>query len=61
MAKDSGPECGGKTGPLSLPSQNINTTKGLSRNDLCVLCLLSVDPLVFNPGGWKGREGLISI
>ena len=27
------------------------------RSDLCALCLLFVYPLIiFNPGGWKGKE-----
>jgi hypothetical protein len=26
------------------------------RSDLCALGLLFVDPLIFNPGGWKGKE-----
>jgi hypothetical protein len=26
------------------------------RSDLCDLCLLFVYPLIFNPGGWKGKE-----
>jgi hypothetical protein len=35
--------------------------QGLSRNDLFVLCLLFVPPLVFNPGGSKGKEEPIFI
>jgi hypothetical protein len=35
--------------------------QGLSRNDLCALCLLFVHPLVFIPGGSKGKEESISI
>ena len=35
--------------------------KGLSSNDLCALCLLFVHPLVFMPGGSKGKEKSISI
>ena len=34
--------------------------KGLSRNDLCALCLLFVHPLVFIPGGSKRQEESIS-
>jgi hypothetical protein len=29
--------------------------EGLSTNDLCALCLLFVHPLVFIPGGSKGK------
>jgi hypothetical protein len=61
MAKGSGPGCRGKSGPLSHLSRKINTAKGLSRKDLCALCLLFVHPLVFNPGGSKGREESISV
>jgi hypothetical protein len=43
------------------PSRKVKTAKGLSRNDLCVLCFLFVHPLVFIPGGSKGKEGSISI
>jgi len=35
--------------------------EGLSRNDLCALCLLFVHPLAFNPGGSKGKEESLSI
>jgi hypothetical protein len=35
--------------------------KGLSRNDLCALCLLFVHPFVFNPRGLKSKEESISI
>jgi len=57
MAKSSRPGFRGRSGPVSLPSRKINTVKDLSRNDLCALCLLFVHPLVFNPGGLKGKEG----
>jgi hypothetical protein len=35
--------------------------RGVSENDLCALCLLFVHPLVFIPGGWKGKERPIFI
>ena len=61
MVKCSVPGCMGKNGPLSHPSRKVNTGKRLSRNDLCALCLLFVHPLVFIPGGSKGKEESISI
>jgi len=61
MAKGSAPRCKGKSGPLSHPSRKAKMAKGLSRNDLCALCLLFVHPLVFNPGGSKGKEESLSI
>jgi len=61
MAKCSAPGCRGKSGPLSHPSRKVKSAKGLSRNDLCVLCLLFVHPFVFNPGGSKGKEESIPI
>jgi hypothetical protein len=60
-AKSSGPGCRGKSGAFSHPSRKVKTAKGLSRNDLCVLCFLFVHPLVFIPGGSKGKAGSISI
>jgi len=51
----------GENGPLCLPSWKVITAKGLSWNNLCVLCLLFGHPVVFNPGGSKGKEELISI
>jgi len=53
--------CRGKRGPLSRPSRKVNTAKGLSKNDLCALCLLFIPPLLFNPGGSKGKEESKSI
>jgi hypothetical protein len=61
MAKSSGSGCNGQKGPLLHPSRRLNTAKGLSRNDLCALCLLCVHPLVFNPRGSKGKEESISM
>ena len=61
MAKGSRPGCKGKSGSPSHPSREVNTAEGLSRNDLCVLCLLFVPPLIFNPRGSKGKEESISI
>jgi len=61
MAKCPAPGCTGKSGPLFHPSRKVNTAKGLSRKDLCALCLLFVHPLVFNPGGSKGKEESLSI
>ncbi len=43
------------------PFRKVNTAKGLSRTDLCVLCLLFVPPLIFNPRGSRGKEESISI
>jgi hypothetical protein len=60
-AKSSMPGCRGKSGAFSHPSRKVKTAKGLSRNDLCVLCFLFVHPLVFIPGGSKGKQGSISI
>jgi hypothetical protein len=56
MAKCSAPGCRGKSGPLFRPSRKVKTAKGLSRNDLCVLCVLFVHPLVFIPGRSKAKE-----
>jgi hypothetical protein len=56
MAKCSAPGCRGKSGPLFRPSRKVKTAEGLSRNDLCVLCLLFVHPLVLIPEGSKGKE-----
>jgi hypothetical protein len=61
MAKSSEPGCRGKSGPLSHPCRKVKTAKGLSRNDLCALCLLFVHPLAFNPGGSKGKVEFLSI
>jgi len=61
MGKCSAPGCRGKSGPLSHRSRKVNTAKGISKNDLCALCLLFVHPLVFNPRGSKGKEESISI
>jgi hypothetical protein len=61
MARCSAPGCRGKNGPLSHPSRKVKMAKGLSRNDLCALCLLFVHPLVFIPGGSKGKEESIPI
>jgi len=61
MAKSSSPGCRGKSGAFSQPSRKVKTAKGLSRNDLCALGLLFVPPLVFIPGGSKGKEESISI
>jgi len=55
------PGCRAKSGPLSHPSRKVKMAKGLSRNDLCALRLLFVHPLVFTPGGSKGKEESISI
>jgi len=52
MAKGSGSGC---------RWEKVHTAKGLSRNDLCALRLLFVNPLVFNPGGSKGKEESLSI
>jgi len=60
MAKCSGTGCKGKRGPLFHPSRKINTV-GFIRSDLCALCLLFVYPLIFNPGGSKGKKEPISI
>jgi hypothetical protein len=61
MDKCSRPGCKVKSGSPSHPSRKVNTAKGLSRNDLCVLCLLFVPPLILNPRGSKGKEESISI
>jgi hypothetical protein len=61
MAKCLRSACRGKSDPLSDPSRKVKTAKGLSRNDLCALCLLFVHPLVFIPGGSKGKGESISI
>jgi len=61
MAKCPKLGCRGKSGPLSHPSRKVKTVKGLSRNDLCALCFLSVHPLASIPGGSKGKEESISI
>jgi len=61
MARCSAPGCRGKNGPLSHPSRKVKMAKGLSRNDLCALCLLFVHPLVFIPGGSKPKEESMSI
>jgi hypothetical protein len=52
MAKGSGSGC---------RWEKVRTAKELSRNDLCALRLLFVHPLVFNPGGSKGKEESLSI
>jgi hypothetical protein len=59
MAKCSAPGCRGKSAPLSHPSRKVKTAKGLSRNDLCALCLLFVHSLVFIPGGSRESKRLI--
>jgi hypothetical protein len=61
MAKSSSPGCRRKSGPISNASRKVKNTKGLSRDDLCALCFLFVHPLVFIPGGSKGKEESISI
>ena len=60
-AKCSALGCREKSGLLSNPSRKINTARGLSRNDLCDLCLLFVHPLVFILGGSKRKEESLSI
>jgi hypothetical protein len=47
--------------PLFHPSRKVKTGKGLSRSNLCALCLLSIHPPVLIPGGWKGKEESIFI
>jgi hypothetical protein len=39
----------------SFHDSNLPAFQFVSDCDLCVLCLLFVHPLVFNPGGWKGK------
>jgi hypothetical protein len=61
MTKCSTPGCRGKSDPLPHPSRKVKTAKGLSGNDLCVLCLLSVHPLAFVLGGSKRKEKSVAI
>jgi hypothetical protein len=61
MGKCLRPGYTGKSVVLSHSYRKVNTAKLLSRNDLCDLCLLFVHPLVFNPGGPKGKEEPIFI
>jgi hypothetical protein len=51
----------GEKRPSFPPSRKVKMAEGLSRNDLCALCLLFVHPLVFIPGGSKGEEESVSI
>jgi len=51
----------GEKRPSFPPFRKINTARGLSRNDLCALCLLFVHPLVFITVGSKRKEESISI
>jgi hypothetical protein len=55
MAKCSAPGCRAKSGPIFNVSRKAKTVKGLPRNALCALCLLFAHPLVFIPGGSKGK------
>ena len=61
MAKCLAPGCRSKSGPLCHPSRKVKTAEEFSRNDLCALRPLFVHPLVFIPGGSKGKEESISI
>jgi hypothetical protein len=61
MAKCSVPGLKGKSACLPQPSRKFKTAKGLSRNDLCVLCLLFVHPMAFISGGSEGKEESIFI
>jgi hypothetical protein len=61
MAKSLRPGCRRKSGPISNARRKVKNTKGLSKDDLCDLCFLFVHPLVFIPGGSKGKEESISI
>jgi hypothetical protein len=47
--------------PISNPPRKVKNTKAFFKDDLCALCFLFVHPLVFNPGGSKGKEKSISI
>jgi hypothetical protein len=52
----------GQKRPYFIPfSRKVKKAKGLSRSDLCALCLLFVPLLVFIPGGSKGEEDSILI
>jgi hypothetical protein len=46
----------GKSGPISNASRMDKTAKGLSGNDLCVLCFLFGHLLAFIIGGYRGRK-----
>jgi hypothetical protein len=61
MAKSSRPGCRRKSGLISNPPRKVKNTKAFFKDDLCALCFLFVHPLVFNPGGSKGKEKSISI
>jgi hypothetical protein len=60
-AKCSAPGCRAKSDLYSHLSRKVKTAKGLSKKDLCALCLLFVHPLLFITGGSKGKEGSISV
>jgi hypothetical protein len=51
----------GEKGPSFSPCPEGQNYQWLSRNDLCALCFLFVHPLVWIPGGSKGKEKSVSI
>jgi hypothetical protein len=61
MGKSSRPGCRRKSVPISNAPRKVKNTKGLSRGDLCALCLLFVHPLVFIPGASEDKEESISV